>query len=159
MDPKVDFIASVLLAKVDDVLISVSSDIEVQQIFSHAQVLAEHHDSLIKIVHLEQGQQNVVIRFLVGVTQLLEDPIPVFFLLRGMFLHHLKIKLNQPVEDYLLMRQFRHILDKIQQEVFKVGAVDNEQPEEFIRFFEGDNCEVLEFFGWEVELLEDVPFL
>lgn len=56
-----------------------------------------------------------------------------------MFLHHFEVKLYQPVEDYLFVWQFRHVFDEIQQEVFKVSAVDNEQPEELIRFFEGDN--------------------
>lgn len=63
------------------------------------------------------------------------------------------------MEDYLLMWQFRHILDEIQQEVFKVSAVDNEQPKELIWFFEGDNRKVFKLFSWEVELFKDVPFL
>lgn len=81
MDPEVYLIASMLLAKVDDILISVPSDVKVQQVFSHAQVFAEHHDTLIKIVHFEQRQQNIVIWLLVRVAQLLKYLIAVFFLL------------------------------------------------------------------------------
>ena len=70
-----------LLAKIDDVLISVSGDVKVQQVFSHAQVFAEHHDSLIEIVHFEQRQQNIVIWLLVSVAQLFKYLIAVLFLL------------------------------------------------------------------------------
>ena len=63
------------------------------------------------------------------------------------------------MEDYLLMRQFRHVFDEIEQEIFEVSAVDNEQPEELIWLFEGNDGKVLEFLSWEVELLEDVSFL
>ena len=63
------------------------------------------------------------------------------------------------MEDYLLIRQFRHVFDEIEQEVFEVSAVDYEQPEELIWFFEGNDGKVLKFLSWEVELLEDISFL
>lgn len=44
----------------------------------------------------------------------------IFFLLRGVFLHHLQVELNQPVEDYLLVGQLRHILDEIEEEILQV---------------------------------------
>lgn len=60
----------------------------------------------------------------------------VFFLLRGVFLHHLEVEFDESVEDYLLVGQLRHVLDEIQQEVFEIRTVDDEESEELVRLLE-----------------------
>lgn len=60
-----------LFAQINDILVSVAGDVEVKKIFAHAEVLAEHDYSLIKVVHLEEGKQHVVVWLFGCVAQLL----------------------------------------------------------------------------------------
>ena len=71
VNPQVDLIGTVLLAQIDDVLVSVASDVEIEEVFAHAEVLAEHHYSLIEVVHFEERKQHVVVWLLGCVAQLL----------------------------------------------------------------------------------------
>lgn len=59
------------LAEIDDVLVPVAGDVEIEQIFPHAQVAAEHDDPLIEVVHFEQREEHVVVWLLGGVGELL----------------------------------------------------------------------------------------
>lgn len=89
MDPKIDFVISVFFAKLDNVLITIASNVEVEQVLTHAEILAEHDDTLVEVIHLEQREQDVVIRLFCGVAELFKDLVTVFVLLGRVFLHHL----------------------------------------------------------------------
>ena len=61
MDPQVDFLMAMFFAQLDDIFIPIPGDEKVEKIFPHAQFSAKMNYPLIKIIHFEQRQQNVVI--------------------------------------------------------------------------------------------------
>ena len=75
-----------------------------------------------------------------------------------MLLHHLQVELNESVKDYLFVGQFWNIFDEVEQEIFKIWAVDDEQPEELIWLFEGCDGESLKLLSVDIQLFENVPF-
>lgn len=58
-----------------------------------------------------------------------------------MFLHHLEVELDQSVEDDLFVGQLGHLLYEVQQKFLQFCAVDDEEAEELIGFFEGGDGE------------------
>jgi hypothetical protein len=159
VNPKIDLIGAMLLAEVDDILVPIAGDVEVEEVLAHAEVLTEHDDAVIEVVHLEEGEEDVVIWFFGGVVELLEYLSAVLLPLRGVLLHHLEVELDEPVEHYLLVRQLGHVLDQVEQEVLQVGAVDDEKAEELVGLLEGSDGERLQLLSVHVQLLEHCPLL
>ena len=58
------------------------------------------------------------------------------------------------MENYLLVRKSRDLSDEIEEESFKIIVVCQKKTEEFIGFFEGNDCKHLKVFNIEVELFE-----
>ena len=79
VDPQVHLLSPVLLAQVHDVAVPVLGDVKVQQVVTHVQLSAQHHDPLVELIHLEQHQQMVVVRLLSRVLQIVQNLLAVFF--------------------------------------------------------------------------------
>ena len=67
-----------------------------------------------------------------------------------MLLHHLQVELDESVKYDLLVRQLGDVFDEIEQEIFEVWTVDDEQAEELIWFFEGGDSESLKLLSINV---------
>lgn len=79
MNPKIDLLASVLLAQVHNVVIEIFGNVKIQQIVSHVQLTAQHDDSLIELIHFEKNEQMITVRFFGSVLKIIKNFLTIFF--------------------------------------------------------------------------------